>query len=292
MQINGRVGWLLFVGIMLFALTVLSRGEIIASFRDVFMEETYQSDKLFKHHGTQVYRLAQKIERKQDITLDEVNALPDSINKRYGQDITLLFHAMSSYNLQAVDVILEAGADTTMPARLTKSPDFTYFLGMPGGDEGTKGDINFVNGLLKLYLKHGGDPNVRTEGNDMEPIIVHAALHQNIEGMRMLLAAGADFWATDERGSTAAYILAHSAYSDLLHEFIDAGYFNNPPEELLKKFFRALSGYTQRGDERSIQNQKVGRRVLRRNPFYEEDLDTKDLFQGPIPWKQILDEDY
>jgi len=147
MEKRARLLLVLAMLMMLFALNFLSRGELVASFKDVFMEETYQSDKLFKHHGTQVYRLAQKIERKQDITLKEVQALPDDINKRYGQDITLLFHAASSYNLQAVDIILEAGADTTMPMRLTKSPDFIYFFGMPGGP---KGDINYVNGLIKL----------------------------------------------------------------------------------------------------------------------------------------------
>jgi len=91
MKINGRIGWLLFSCIMLFALTFFAKGEIVASLRDVFMEETYQSDRLFKRHGNQVYCLAQEIERKQDITLEEVQALPDNINKRYGQDITLLF---------------------------------------------------------------------------------------------------------------------------------------------------------------------------------------------------------
>jgi len=265
--------------VTLFALPVLAMGDFIGNLGGLFMqEETWQSDQLFKPYGKQVYRLAQKIERKQPITLEEVKSLPEDIN--------------TSHNLQAVDVILQAGADTTMPSRLPKGYDFTYVLGLPGGDEGTPGDIHFVNGLIKLYLKNGGDPNAKTEGNNMEPIIVNAAISRNMEGMRMLLDAGADFWATDKRGSTAASILAHSAYSDLLHEFIDAGYFNNVPEEKLERFMRSLSGYTQRGDERSLQNQKIGRRVLRRNLHYEEDFYTQRLFQGPIPWKQILDEDY
>jgi len=272
------------------ALVWLPTGEIIANIRDIYMEKTYQSDNLFKPYGLEIYRLAQKIERQQAITLEEVKALPNDINERYGKEITLLFHAVSAYNLQAIDVILEAGADPTMPSRLPKGYDFIYLLGMPGGDEGTKGDINFVNGLIRLYLKHGGDPNIRTPGNNMDPIIARAALSRNIEGMKMLLAAGADFWAAGERNATAASITASGPRSDLLHEFIDRGYFDRVPEAALKRFMRSLSGYEQRGDKRSLQNQKIGRRVLKRNPFYEEDLYTKDLFQGPIPWKQILDE--
>jgi len=287
MNIKKRLRLFLILGMGLFGLAVLANGGAITNFGDSFMKETWQSDKLFKRYGRQVYYLAQKIERKQDITLKEVQALPDDINKRYGEDITLLFHALSSYNLQAVDIILEAGADTTLPMRLGQRIDFTYLLGMPGGP---KGDINYINGLIKLYLKHGGDPNARKVEDGKDPIITRVASSRNIEGMRMLLEAGADFWAVDTRGRNAASLLASGAYSDLLHEFIDAGYFDNPPEEGLKRFMLSLSGYTQRGDERSLQNQKIGRRVLKRNPQYEEDRRTQRLFQGPIPWKQILDE--
>jgi len=255
-------------------------------------KDPYRANRLFQPYGEQIHRLAQKIERKQKISLAEVQALPDGVNQRYGDDITLLFHAVAAYNLQAIDVLLQAGADPTMRTHITYGYDFIYLMGMPGGDEGTEGDINFINGMIKLYLKHGGDPNIRTKGNSMEPIIARAALFRNIEGMRLLLEAGADFWAVDKMGTTAPAILGRSAYSDLLHEFIDAGYFYNVPEDALKEFFRALSGYEQRGDERSLQNQKVGRRVLRRNPYYEADRLTERLFQGPVPWKQILEENY
>jgi len=253
-------------------------------------EKTWRSDRLFKPYGEPVYHLAQKIERKQEISLEEVQALPDGANGRYGEDITLLFHAVSSHNLQAVDVLLEAGADPYARTHITRGYNFLYLMEMPGGEEGSDGDIHFINGLIKLYLKHGGDPNARTEGNGMEPIIARAALFRNIEGMKLLLEAGADFWAMRKTGSTAASIIARGPRSDLLHEFIDAGYFNNVPEAALKDLFGSLSGYLQRGDERSLQNQKVGRRILKRNPYYEDDLYTNRLFQGPIPWKQILEE--
>jgi len=271
---------------LLFAVPVLAMGDSIINFWSSSMEKTYQADRLFKPYGEQIYRLAQKIERKQAITLDEVKALPDGVNQRYGEDITLLFHAVSAHNLQAVDVLFAAGADPTMRTHIDWGYDFIYLMGVSGGEQG----IDFINGLIKIYLKYGGDPNIRTPGNKMEPIITRAALFRNIEGMKLLLEAGADFWAENKMGSTAASITAQGPRSDLLHEFIDRGYFYHIPEEALKDFFSALSGYLPRGDEISLQNQKIAIRVLKRNPQYEEDSATQRLFQGPIPWKQILDE--
>ena len=78
---------------------------------DVRSKNTPRSDRLFKAYDQAAYRLAQKIERSEPISPDEVNALgKEALNARYGQEITFLFHAMSARNLQVIDVLLGGGA--------------------------------------------------------------------------------------------------------------------------------------------------------------------------------------
>lgn len=58
----------------------------------------------------------------------------------------------------------------------------------------------------------------------------------------------------------------------------------------LQNFILWISSYEQRGDERSLANQAIARRVLKRYPNYPEDRYTERLFQGPIPWPEIAHE--
>ena len=61
-------------------------------------EPTSRSDRLFKPFDDGAYRITQKIERGQAIGVSELKALPNGVNMRYGQEITLLFHALSARN--------------------------------------------------------------------------------------------------------------------------------------------------------------------------------------------------
>jgi len=78
---------------------------------DKFIEPTYRADRLFKPYSEEIYSIAQRIERGKAISLAEVKPLSGGINNRYGEDITLLFHALRSHNIEAIDTLLEAGAD-------------------------------------------------------------------------------------------------------------------------------------------------------------------------------------
>ena len=258
-----------------------------------FMEPTYRADRLFKPYGEEIYRIAQRIERGQTITVGGLKALPGGVNKRYGEEITLLFHALGARNVEAMDTLLDAGADPYMIDIPSKGStrSFVYYLTLPGHPTDPQLGFPFINTLIKLYLKHGGDPNHRLGGAKNDPLIAGVALMDNYEGVDILLDAGADPWMDNAHKINAMIRLAADGLSHAeLNRLIDRGYFDNVPVTKLREFLSWLSLYEQRGDERSLANQAIGRRVLKRHPNYPTDEYTEQLFQGPIPWKEIQNE--
>jgi hypothetical protein len=257
-----------------------------------FMEPTYTADRLFKPYGEDAYRIAQKIERGQPISADAVKALPGGVNARYDDEITLLFLALGSRNVEAIDTLLGAGADPYMVDRPSKGStrDFVFALTLPGSSTDPNLGFPFINQLIKLYLKHGGDPNRRLQGNEREPLISGVALIGNYEGMNILIEAGANPWALDKDNSSAMDRLCLKNQDEeyiQLNKLIDRGSFDDAPFDGLKSFMMYLSGYEQRGDAISKANQEIGFRVLKRNPHYPPDQYTERLFQGPIPWDEV-----
>jgi len=153
-----------------------------------------RTDRLFKNADAAVYQLARKIEREEEISTDEVAALPEgALNARYGDDITLLFHALSTYNLQAIDVLLGAGSDPHMTDRAENSVrDFTHYMGVMNMSSRPDLGQDFKTELIRLYLKHGGDPNHRWSGKNALPFLHGVALMENYDGVELLLEAGAN----------------------------------------------------------------------------------------------------
>ena len=254
------------------------------------MELTYRADRLFKPYGEGIYRIAQRIERGQAISVREIQALPGGVNKRYGEEITLLFHALGARNVEAIDTLLGAGADPYMIDIPSKGStrSFVYYLTLPGHPTDPQLGFPFINTLIKLYLKHGGDPNHRLGGANNDPVIAGVALIDNYEGIDLLLDAGADPWADNVRKINAMTRLAADNLSHAeLNRLIDRGYFDKVTHSKQQEFMSALSGYLPRGDEISLANQKIGRRVLKRHLNYPADRHTERLFQGPIPWREI-----
>lgn len=257
------------------------------------MEPAYRSDHLFQPFGGEAYRIAQRIERGQTISAAEARALPDGVNARYGEEITLLFHALGARNVEAIDTLLGAGADPYMIDRPStgSTRSFVFYLTLPGHPTDSSQGFPFINGLIRLYLKHGGDPNYRLGEGFKNYLIADVALIRNYEGMELLLEAGVDPWFESEDGDSAMSLLALRSLAQAeLNRLIDRGYFDKVPLPKLQKFMRALSGYLPRGDDISLANQRIGRRVLKRNPDYPADQHTKRLFQGSIPWKEIENE--
>lgn len=90
------------------------------------------------------------------IDASDIGWLGERVNLRHDQDITLLFHALASDNIPAVEALLAVGADPTMPDRTGSKRDFVYALTMPGG---YLLDQNGMNDAIRAYLAHGGNPN-------------------------------------------------------------------------------------------------------------------------------------
>lgn len=257
---------------------------------EYFMEPTYRADRLFKPYGEEVYHIAQRIERGQSISASAVKNLPGGVNARYGDDITLLFQALGSRNVEAIDTLLGAGADPYMYDRPSKGSkrDFVYYLTLPGHPTDPNLGFPFINQLIKLYLKYGGDPNHKSQGTEKVPLIADVASIKNYEGVNILLEAKADPWSETARGDNAmSFLAANDVSQEEINKLIDLGYFNHVSLNKVQNFLSWLSLYTPRGDDITKANQEIGLRVLKRNPNYPPDDNTERLFEGPIPWDKV-----
>lgn len=290
---------LVFLALAAVALAVI----FLSPLKEIVMAEpTPQSDRLFKPYDQTAYRIAQRIERGADLEVSDFDPLRDQLDRRYGQDITLLFHALNTANVDAVEALIRAGADLRMTDRPEGSTrDFIYYLSLPGGD---LIDQDGINRMLRAYLDAGGDPNVRLQGPNRTPLISRVGLGGgNIPGVRILLEAGADPWAEairdgEPNGTIFDGLNNHQDQFHFLDELIDQGYFDNRTQDELFDFLKSLGGYAQRGDEISAEIQRIAMRVLKRNPHYVEPTENqatarifkthwKDPGPGVIPWDTI-----
>ncbi|NCT11377.1 MAG: hypothetical protein GW767_01280 [Rhodobacterales bacterium] len=277
---------------------------------------TPNSDRLFAGAPREIIHIARAIERGQPIGPSDIAPVADRLNDRFGHDITLLFHALGSANIAAVDALLAAGSDPRQTdLEAGSGRDFIYYLGSPGG---TLLSIEQINDMLRSDLAHGGDPNAMLLGETRKSLIASLAVIGNEAGVVILLAAGADPWrrsvaqirgadpwrmsvkADIPTGETAMTRLAsEDDHFDLLDRLIDDGGFDALPAPLLDGFLASLSGYAQRGDPRSLSIKATAMRVLKRNPGYEVPpghLGVARIFEdhwsdptpGTIPWDIIL----
>lgn len=251
-----------------------------------------EADKYFKQEGPQLYSLAQRIEAQQPITIDDIKALPEgALNKRYSAEITLLFFALEVFNAQAIDVLLEAGADPYMIDRpsLGSRRDFTFYFVMYNPEAETGFTPAFVNTILASYLKHGGDPNHRANFN----ILTDIALSDNYTGVKMVAKAGGDvFPPHDDIYFSAADILAGNPYPEgqkCLGDLIDAGYLNQRPINYIEIMLLSLRprGYGDLAERRNRYAKLNAEKLLVRYPEITDNDSTKKIFGGPIPWKDL-----
>jgi len=246
---------------------------------------------LFEAADPATYALAQKIAHDEDISLDEVKALPNgALNKRYELDRTLLFHALAAYHLQAIDVLLQAGADPHMVdyPSLGSIRDLTYYTAAFYGPIDL--DEDFKTNVLRLYLKHGGDPNhrLRSDVSLFEYIIAA----ENYSGAQLMLQAGADTLAYDGDGTSnpAIRLASHRNRTSrrLLHQIVCRGDFDHADNRTVQDIFRAFKPSGWEGSEREVLFTKLSMRILKHHQAIEETEEMKARFGGSIPWDEIM----
>ena len=253
---------------------------------------------------------AAEIERGGVPTPDQLAAIED-LDARYGDDITLFWHALATGNVPAVEALVKAGASMYQRAKTDKGFYFYEIMAQPGGEViGPEG----IQDLVRIYLENGGDPNATwtyPSGNETFRLTTTFVTYGNLDGIEALLMAGADPWAEKlVDGKPQGNLMTSLALNatepealELLDRLIDAGWFDNPTQKQLSDFMRALSFYSQRGDETSLAIKDIAMRVLKRNPDYKETAPNRvgthaifiDHYEdegfGEIPWDRILSDE-
>ena len=252
---------------------------------------------------------AAEIERGGVPTPDQLAAIED-LDARYGDDITLFWHALATGNVPAVEALVKAGASMYQRAKTDKGFYFYEIMAQPGGEViGPEG----IQDLVRIYLENGGDPNATWTypGSSEESVLAPAFVtYGNLEGVEQLLRAGADPWMKEQSNGKASVNLMMSLASStemealaLLDRLIDAGWFDERPLDDIRDVIRSLSGYAQRGDDISLEKQRLGMRILKRHPEYTEtgpaSVGAGRLFRdhyedegyAEIPWDRILSDE-
>ena len=135
-----------------------------------------------------LYHAAKRIAAGQALTVAELDAVKSKVNKRSGDDISLLPLALWKKNAAAFDQLLSIGADPTLPLKLTGEHVYdSVLMGIAQGSE------PIATEFLRLYLKHGGSPNARM-GVNQDPLVKSAATMENFESYKLLIDHGADVW--------------------------------------------------------------------------------------------------
>lgn len=115
-----------------------------------------------------------------------------NVNAVGNNGATPLIWALNARNHRGVEALLQAGAD---PNLVTDKVGMSPMNFVPMGDDPE---------LLRLLLKHGGNPNHPGQGKIDERPLTQAAHFGRIENMKLLLDAGADINAHDKFNESAA----------------------------------------------------------------------------------------
>lgn len=259
-----------------------------------------RTDSYFKNADPIVYQLARKIEKKEPITLEDVKILPEgTLNARYDNDITLLFLALTARNLQAIDVLLAAGADPYMIDRPSygSENDFTYYTAtvtMVKPDYSFDPEVTkkFRYQLTEIYLNNGGKADHILDGKIPLSLLYIHTYTVNFDTAKLLIDHGADPLFINKIGSSTIMSLS-TDYSDdglaLLKYIVCKGFYKQATYQQVE---HALKWFEPSGPN-NIKRQQILRQlsivILKETPDFKDNQSTLEIFGGPIPWQEIRD---
>lgn len=127
-----------------------------------------------------------------ELTIEQINGgYSAALAPKWDYQHTLLREAFVSRNAQAALQLLEAGADLSV-----NQNELPYLAvkWQPGSDLAFP-DFSATNQLLSIWLRQGGDPNAYNPAHGSLGPILNVVPENNLEGIVILLQAGADPWA-------------------------------------------------------------------------------------------------
>ncbi|PPB80853.1 hypothetical protein LV82_01586 [Albidovulum inexpectatum] len=258
--------------------------------------------KLFADAPRDVRAIAARIEKGEVPSVEEIRAT-GHVNTRYADDIALLYFALLTANVAATGPLIAAGADYDMPARTRPGAgNYIDLIAMPGGSLLSAEELDEA---VRLYLETGGNPNALGRSGQGKTLLARLATNRRMAAVRLVVAAGGDVLARHTRSGEKTWTPFSSIainHSDeaiaTIDWLIDGGYLTNLPQEVLAGVIDDLASYAPRGDAITRENQRLGMRILKRNPHYQPpDSDNrgsrrlfKDHYDDPparIPWDMI-----
>lgn len=263
-------------------------------------DTTPGTDAYFKNADPVVYQLARKIEKKETITQEEVKALPEgALNARYGNDITLLFLALTARDLQAIDVLLASGSDPYMIDRPSygSENDFTYYTAtvtmvQPDYSFDPEATKKFRYELTKIYLKNGGRADHILDGKIPLSLLYIHMFTDNFVTAKLLIDHGANPLLVNNAGTSPIMSLV-TDYSDegleLLRYIICKGYYSQATYGQVEHALKWFEPSGPKNAKREHILKQFSMLVLKNNPEFKGNRYTEKIFGGPIPWKEIHD---
>lgn len=110
------------------------------------------------------------------------------------------------------------------------------------------------------------------------------ALLHNYDGVHILVIAGANIQARNDRGITLLGQLGPTITGcDEFAKLIDEEYLDHIQMNDIVDSTVYISAYKQRGNEESKNRQILAMKILKRYPKQEADENTQDIFGEPIP---------
>ena len=162
-------------------------------------DPTPRTDRFFADAPRDVTAIARQIELGTAPDADALASLAAEkdgrgLDARYGEDITLLFFALTTANVAAIEALLQAGADVRVTDAPGSGRDFVDYMALSGGDTVTPEQMVEI---VSAYLGAGGDPNVAPDPGG-ETLLHVVTGRGNTGAAQVLLEAGADPWATKD----------------------------------------------------------------------------------------------
>lgn len=192
---------------------------------------------------------------------DELRGLGGDIDRSYParprQGMTLLSAALHYRNLEAIDALLEAGADPLVridpdsPSSQGSQWNFLFLTVTANGpwiEEEDRYDMTFSNQVLALYLKHGGDPNYRWAGG--QSLLDRTVVPGHLDSFKMLVESGADPWVTKEHGGPLPMRLVISSGSSaipFIRYLAEEGFYDDVSEAQMQEMIKGATRQLQMG---------------------------------------------